>query len=122
MSNEIKGKIISVLPIQEGTGKSGKAWMKQGFILETLGQYPKKVCFPLLNEQKINDYDLQAGLECTVHFELESREHSGRWYTEARAWKVEWTSDQRRWNSADDKPTKQPLQSVNQRDDQNLPF
>lgn len=77
-------------------GKKGK-WEKQDFLLETPGQYPKKVCLSLWGEQNINKYDLEVGLEVTAHIDLESREHSGRWYTEARAFKVEWTAQARKW-------------------------
>lgn len=93
---KLTGKIVQLLPIQEGQGKKG-AWHKQEFILELPGQYPKKVCLALWGEEKINNYDLQVGLEVTAHVELESREHNGRWYTEAKAWKIEWTAEARKW-------------------------
>lgn len=93
---EIKGKIIKVLDIQSGVGKSGKTWMKQEFILETGGQYPKKVCISLWGEEKINEYDLEEGLTVTAHLELESREYNGRWYTEVRSWKIQWDAQARR--------------------------
>ena len=41
---EINGKIIELL--EEKSGESAKGtWRKQEYILETDGQYPKKVCF-----------------------------------------------------------------------------
>lgn len=93
---KLTGKIVQLLPIQEGQGKKGP-WHKLEFILEIPGQYPKKVCLALWGEDKINNYDLQVGLEVTAHVELESREHNGRWYTEAKAWKIEWTAEARKW-------------------------
>ena len=39
---EIKGKVIEVLPELTGEGKNG-TWTKRAFIIETDGQYPKKV-------------------------------------------------------------------------------
>lgn len=90
---EIKGSIIQVMPVQSGTSAAGKDWAKQDFVLETPGQYPKKICFTLWGEQKINDYDLQPNLEVTVYFNLESREYNGRWYTEAKADKISWTKE-----------------------------
>jgi len=83
---ELKGKVIQLLPIQTGMGKKGQ-WKKQDFILETKGQYPKKVCLSLWGD-KIDDADLSVGHEVSVSVELESREYNGRWYTEARAWKI----------------------------------
>jgi len=88
---DIKGRIIIVHSVENGMSKSGKAWAKQSFVIETAGQYPKKIALTLWGEEKINQYDLQPGRDITAHLELESREYNGRWYTEARAWKIEWT-------------------------------
>lgn len=85
---DIKGKVVSVAPVDSGQGKNG-VWHKQSFVIETGGDYPKKICFTLWGEEKINKYDLVIGLVLTVYFELESREYNGRWYTEAKAWKIE---------------------------------
>lgn len=91
---DFKGKVIMVMPVTTGTSKAGKPWSKQDFVVETVGsQYPKKAALTLWGEDKINQYDLQPGLEATFHIELESREYNGRWYTEARAWKIEWTAE-----------------------------
>jgi hypothetical protein len=84
---EIKGKIIEILPEQSGTSKNGQ-WKKQEYILETEGQYAKKVCFNLWGE-KIDQNPVKPGDLVTVHFDLESREFNGRWYTDVRGWKIE---------------------------------
>ena len=84
---EIKGKIIQELQLQTGTSKKG-TWQKQEYILETQSEYPKKVCIAVWGD-KIDQLNLGVGDEATVSFQLESREHNGRWYTEVRAWKVE---------------------------------
>ena len=83
---EIAGTVISLLPLQTGQGKNG-VWKKQEFILETPGQYPKKVCLSLWGE-KVDEIKLSIGEKITASINLESREYNGRWYTEARAWKV----------------------------------
>ncbi len=90
---QLIGRIIIVHPVENGISKAGKAWAKQSFVIETGGQYPKKIALTLWGEDKINQYDLQPGREITAHLELESREYNGRWYTEARAWKIEWTAE-----------------------------
>jgi Domain of unknown function (DUF3127) len=91
---DFKGKVIIVQPVTSGVSKAGKEWSKLDFVVETVGsQYPKKCALTLWGEDKINQYDLEPGLEATFHIELESREYNGRWYTEARAWKIEWTAD-----------------------------
>lgn len=85
---EIKGKIIQTLPEQSGQSKSGSTWRKQDFILETQVEHPKKVCFSVWGE-KIDQYKMQGGDIVTVHFDIESREFNGRWYTDIKAWKVD---------------------------------
>jgi len=84
---EVKGRVTQLLPQQTGMGKKGP-WKKQEFILETQSQYPKKICFSIWGD-KIDQYSLAAGDMVNVHVDLESREYNGRWYTEARAWKIE---------------------------------
>ena len=82
------GKIIQVLPLQEGVSKAGNAWKKQEYILETLGtQYPRKVCFNLFGDN-VDKFPMQVGQDVTVSIDLESREFNGRWYTDVRAWNV----------------------------------
>lgn len=83
---EITGKIIAALPEAGGTSRSGNAWRKREYVLETHDTYPKKVCFNFFGE-RIDQYPLNVGDEVTVSFDLESREYNGRWYTDVRAWK-----------------------------------
>ena len=84
---EVSGKIAQLLPLQQGTGKNG-VWKKQEFILETSGEYPKKICFSLWGD-KIDQSPLKEGVAVKVSFDVESREYNGKWYTDAKAWKVE---------------------------------
>ncbi|MFM7852719.1 MAG: DUF3127 domain-containing protein [Flammeovirgaceae bacterium] len=83
---EISGKVVSLLPLQTGQGKNG-TWKKQEFILETPGQYPKKVCVSLWGE-KADEFRVGIGENLTAYINIESREYNGRWYTEVRAWKI----------------------------------
>lgn len=87
---DINGKIVQLLDKQTGPSKNGGTWEKQDYILETEGQYPKKVCFNLWGD-KISQFGIQAGDQVTVSFDLESREFNGRWYTDVRAWNVKKT-------------------------------
>ncbi|RYF79095.1 MAG: DUF3127 domain-containing protein, partial [Chitinophagaceae bacterium] len=56
-------------------------------IVETAGQYPKKVCISLWGD-KIDENQLRIGNELNISFDVESREYNGRWYTDCKAWKV----------------------------------
>lgn len=85
---EIKGRIIHVLPLQEGVSKAGNPWKKQEYVLETTDQYPKKVCFDLFGE-KADQYRAEIGDDVTLSFDIESREYNGRWFTSIRGWKLE---------------------------------
>ncbi len=86
---EIVGKIIQVLPVQEGIGKNGNPWKVQGYVLETQEQYPRKVQFEIFGEDRIKNNPCQVDDIVTVSFDIESREFNGRWYTSIRAWKVQ---------------------------------
>lgn len=86
---EIKLKIIQVLLPQEGVSQSGKQWKIQAYVGETQEQYPRKVCFEVFGEDRINNNPCKEGQIVTVSFDIESREFNGRWYTSIRAWKVQ---------------------------------
>jgi hypothetical protein len=83
---ELSGKIIQALDEQSGTGRNG-TWRKRDYILETPGQYPKKVCLTVWGD-KIDQFNIQAGQEITASIEVESREYNGRWYTDVKIWRV----------------------------------
>jgi hypothetical protein len=89
MANEITGKIYAILPSQSGQGQNGN-WVKQQFVIETASdRFPKKICFIAWNDRAELVSQLKEGDEVKVSFDLESREYNGRWYTDAKAWKIE---------------------------------
>jgi len=84
---QLTAKLVQLLPLQTGAGKNGP-WKKQDIIVETEGQYPKKVCVSIWGD-KINESLLQVGSQLSISFDVESREYNGRWYTDVKAWKIE---------------------------------
>ena len=82
---EIKGKVISVGPVQKGQGKKGE-WQKQIFVIETEGQYPKQAAITLWND-KVGSVTFDETV--TASIDIESKEFNGKWYTEVKAWKVD---------------------------------
>ena len=86
---EITGKIIAVLPERGGVSKTGNEWKMQEYVLETHEQYPRKICFNVFGADKISQFNIQAGEEMTVSFDINAREYNGRWYNDIRAWRVE---------------------------------
>ena len=88
MSLEITGKLLQKLPMQSGQGSTGNNWQKQEFIIETTEQYPKKICAQLWGDKIDQLEKLNIGEMISVSFAVESREYSGRWYTDIKAWRV----------------------------------
>ncbi len=87
---DIVGKIIQVLPLQEGvSARTGNAWKIQSYVLETQDQYPRKVCFEVFGEDRIKNNSCNVDDIVTVSFDIESREVNGRWFTSIRAWRIQ---------------------------------
>ena len=84
----IELQIKELLPIQSGTGKSGKEWQKREVVGQTGGQYPQDVCITLWGKT-VDSFKANPGDRVVFHVELSSREYNGRWYTEVKAWKFE---------------------------------
>ena len=82
---DIQGRVIMELPEEGGTSKAGNLWRRKGWVLETFGQYPRKVMFGAMNA-RIDQLHIEVGKVYTVSFDLESREFNGRWYTDVRAY------------------------------------
>ncbi len=89
---QLTAKLIRLLPLQTGEGKNGP-WKKQDIIVETDGQYPKKICIAIWGE-KINPSILIVGATLDISFDIESREFNSKWYTDVKAWKIESSGDQ----------------------------
>ena len=85
---EIKGKLQIILGLTEGQGKNGP-WKKQDFILETMDQYPKKICMNVWGEKvdELKRYKIGDIITCSL--DISSREFNGKWYTDIRAWKIQ---------------------------------
>lgn len=86
---DIVGKIIQVLPLQEGVGRNGNPWKMQAYVLETQDQYPRKVHFEVFGEDRCKNVFAEMDQLVTVSFDLESREFNGRWYTSVRAYRIQ---------------------------------
>lgn len=85
---ELKCNFVQHLPEERGQGKNGE-WVKNSFVTETSGQYPKKAVFTLWGDKSSLVKNLKQGEQITVKFDIESREYNGRWFTEAKAYAVE---------------------------------
>ncbi len=90
MAMELEGRIVRKLNVQTGTSARG-AWAKQEFVFEYQeGNYPSQVYMNVWGEDKVKDLEkYQVGDKVKISFNLSSREYSGRWYTDVRAWRIE---------------------------------
>ena len=94
---QLIAKLFQILPIQTGTGKNGE-WKKQDIIVETDGQFAKKICISIWGD-KINESILKVGNNLKIDFDIESREYNGKWYTDVKAWKVEMAGGMQEMNN-----------------------
>lgn len=85
MSFKIKGRIVAALPEVSGTAKSGNAWRKCEYVIETGDKFPKKIAFSVMNDN-IEKCNLSYNEEVEVDVDIESREYNGKWYTSVNAW------------------------------------
>lgn len=84
---EITGKIVQILPASGGQSAKGP-WKRQDFIIETIEQFPKKVCLSNWND-KVELNQQGIGIQVKASVNIESREFNGKWYTDIRVWKME---------------------------------
>ncbi len=85
---EVTGKIIVALPEVSGTSKSGNAWKKRQYVLETQDNYPTKIAFEFFGE-RADQYPLSVGEVIKLSFDIDSHEYQGRWFTSIRGWKAD---------------------------------
>lgn len=86
---ELTGTLNQVLPSLSGQTSQGKNWKKQEFIIETIEEYPRKICITAWNNDCRLLDTLSPGDVLVVKINIESREYENRWYTEVKAWKIE---------------------------------
>jgi hypothetical protein len=86
-SMEISGKLFRICPAETGEGRNG-TWRKQTFVIETVETYPKQIAFNFFGDRiQLDNYN--EGDFVKVQFELESREYQGKWFTDARSYKLD---------------------------------
>ena len=85
---EAQGKVIAILAPRSGVSQAGREWMSQEFVIETPGQFPKRICFNLFGAARISEANIQMGEEIIIEFDIDAREWQGRWYTSINAFRV----------------------------------
>lgn len=85
---DFQAKVIQCLPDVTGTKRDGSPWRKKEWVVETFGQYPRKVkiqCFGDRAESMV----LEPGKDYTLSVDLESREFNGKWYTDVNVFRYQ---------------------------------
>ena len=77
---EIKGKIINIHQVK----KISEKFSVQEFLIETQGQYPKKVALQAINRCQFDLVRMGIGASGSFTFDAESKEFNGKWYTNLR--------------------------------------
>jgi hypothetical protein len=86
---EINGKLIQVTTPETKTGKNNKEYISCLAIIETSGDYPKKVAISLGKAELIDKVKkFSIGSEVTFSINLESREYNGKYFHNINAWSV----------------------------------
>jgi hypothetical protein len=114
---QLTAKLIQLLPLQTGAGKNGE-WKKQEIIVETAGQYPKKICISVWGD-KIDNNKLKVGNVLKIDFDIESREYNSRWYTDVKAWKVDVEGGKSNGSTPEYEP---PMVDTSSQSDDDIPF
>lgn len=82
---EIEGMIIQVLEPLSGTStRTGNVWKKREYVLETFGEYPRKIKFDVWGD-KSDTMLFESQKSYAIQVDVESREFNGRWYTDVKA-------------------------------------
>lgn len=86
---DITGKVIAILPARSGvSARTGNQWMTQEYVIEVPGNFPRKMVFNIFGEDRIRQFNIQAGEEITVQFDIDAREYQGRWFNDIRAYNI----------------------------------
>lgn len=123
---KIKGKIVDILPKQEGMSKSGTKWATMEFVIqseESTPQYPNTICFQIYGEDRINKFSFRIGDDVNVNFNINSRKVGNKYYTTISAWGIYAENTRPSYNSnASNQPTDNDAPVKNPSSYDNLPF
>lgn len=92
MALELQGFLYAEPVVKEGVSAAGKSWKSIEFVIEmeASSQYPKKAVFSAFKDTVIERVlSLKVGDEIKVSFNVDAREHNGKWYNTISAWQVQ---------------------------------
>jgi len=81
---EIKGKLLKVMELKQIID----IFALQEFLIETEGQYPKKIVLQSFKTATESLMKMRIGDSATFHIMPESKEYYGKWYTYIKCFKI----------------------------------
>lgn len=84
---DFEARVIQFLGETSGTSKAGNPWKKKEWVVETFGNYPRKVKIQCFGDRS-DAINLEPGRDYVLSVDLESREFNGRWYTDVSVFRV----------------------------------
>ena len=121
---EKSGKVIAVLEPQTFVSqRNGNTYVTNVFVIETGGQYPKKIAFKVLGADRFSQMGVVLGHTYNVSFDVDSREWNGRWFTDCVAWRVQDLDGQQPAQSYSSQPQqRQESAPIPPQTDDDVPF
>lgn len=120
----LEAVVIRSLGVQSGTSKAGNPWEKASIVVETQGQYPKKIA--LSNMKRAQEFAaLPIGSMYKFGIDIESREFNGRFYTDVSAYSWEQVTSAQTYAQPQPQQYTQPQYGqpyVAQSQDDGMPF
>lgn len=86
MDTKISGVIRFIGPEQSGISKTGNAWRRVEYILETEESHSHKIAVSVMNA-RISEFNLAVGDRVELTVDVDSREFNGKWYTNLTAYR-----------------------------------
>ena len=100
---DFEAKVIQYLGEQTGTSKAGNPWKKKEWVVETFGQYPRKVKVQCFGDRS-DTLNMEPGRDYVLSVDLESREFNGRWYTDVSVFRVQEYNGQQNYGGQPQQP------------------
>jgi len=114
---EFKGRVIDILPVKSGNKKDGGTWASREYVIENNeSKYPKKMCFAILGQDKIDQENIKIGEDLNVSFDIDARQWQDRWFNSIIAWKID------RIGGAQNQPAQQNTAPITDDGNSDLPF
>ena len=85
---DFEGKCIQFLGETSGTSKTGNLWKKKEWVVETFGNFPRKVKIQAFGERS-DSMNIEPGRDYIFSVDLDSREFNGKWYTDVSVFRVQ---------------------------------